>query len=215
MARCGIGSWGGHGPNVTEYVRGTGPRGGRLAPKGLPVAYPLEVGHIYRFDTVTEALVSLRRNGRLGALRYASGRIAGFERRCADGGVTLANAIHLFDPVTHLLDEPPPAVTASLWDTLDRGMDDAGGAVVDRGHLREQVGVGYLTPAVAREVMLVGEHATTAADHSSGDVRVHDHPYVRGPHGWQAIEGRVGVIHAEGPEPFRPSMDEVEKSQRR
>jgi UDP-N-acetylglucosamine 3-dehydrogenase len=166
----------------------------------------VQVGHIYRFHPVTETLASLLASGRLGALRYASGRIAGFKRPRTDGGVTQADAIHLFDLFAHLLGEPPRAVTASLWDGLGRGMDDAAVAVVDHGSVRVHVEVGYFTPEASREIVIAGERATAAADFSSGEVRVHDNRHVPAPDGWQAIEGPVEVMKAAGPEPLRREM---------
>jgi UDP-N-acetylglucosamine 3-dehydrogenase len=167
----------------------------------------VHVGHIYRFHPVTEVLADLLRDGRLGALRYASGRIAGFKRPRADGGVTQADAIHLFDLFAHLLGDPPRAVTASLWDGLGRGMDDAAVVVVDHASLRVHVEVGYFSPRTSREVVIVGDRATAAADFSSSEVRVHDNHHEPGPDGWQAIEGPIEVIKAAGPEPLRRQLE--------
>lgn len=178
-----------------------------LAATAARTAAVVQVGHIYRFHPVAEALASLLGSGRLGRLRYASGRIAGFKRPRADGGVTLADAIHLFDLFSHLLGEPPRAVTASLWDSLGRGMDDAAVAVVDYPSLRVQVEAGYFAPADSREVILAGERATATADFAGADIRVHDSRHVPGPEGWQAVEGPVELIKPTGAEPLRREIE--------
>src|SRR5262249_38273286 len=84
----------------------------------------LQGGHIFRFHPVTEALRQQLAGGAVGALRYCTGRFAGFKRPRTDVGVTMTDAIHYFDLFAHLLGQSPTAVTATLRDYLGRGMDD-------------------------------------------------------------------------------------------
>ena len=55
--------------------------------------------------------------------------------------------------------------------------------------------------------MIVGEHATVAADFGSSEVRVLANRHVPGPGGWQAPEGAVETLKASGPEPLRRELE--------
>ena len=57
----------------------------------------LQVGHVFRFHPVTAALRRALAEGRIGHVRFATGRFAGFKRPRADVGVTGTDAIHFFD----------------------------------------------------------------------------------------------------------------------
>src|SRR5207249_6617588 len=92
----------------------------------------LQVGHVFRFHPVTEALRRQLGEG-IGAIRYATGRFAGFKRPRTDVGVTMTDAIHYFDLFSYLLGVQPTAVTATLRDHLGRGMDDCAFATVEYG----------------------------------------------------------------------------------
>src|SRR2546427_725353 len=50
----------------------------------------VQVGHIFRFHPVTATLRDALESGRIGRVRYAAGRFAGFKRPRADVGVTHA-----------------------------------------------------------------------------------------------------------------------------
>src|SRR5712691_4814435 len=57
----------------------------------------VQVGHIFRFHPVTATLREALAAGRIGRVRYATGRFSGFKRPRADVGVTQTDAIHYFD----------------------------------------------------------------------------------------------------------------------
>jgi UDP-N-acetylglucosamine 3-dehydrogenase len=167
----------------------------------------LQVGHIFRFHPVTEALRERLARGEVGPVRYATGRFAGFKRPRTDVGVTQTDAIHYFDLFAHLLGAAPTAVTATLRDHLGRGMDDLSFSTVEYGGVPVFVEAGYFAPGTSRDCVIVGERATLAADFGSSDVAVHENRHVEGAGGWQAPEGRIQSFKATGAEPLRRELE--------
>ena len=167
----------------------------------------LQVGHIFRFHPVTEVLREQLASGALGAVRYCTGRFAGFKRPRTDVGVTHTDAIHYFDLFAHLLGRAPTAVTATIRDHLGRGLDDSSFCAMEYGPVTAFVEAGYFAPGTQRDCVIVGEHATLAADFGSSEVRVHANRHVHEPGGWQAPDGGVEVIKAGGPEPLRRELE--------
>jgi UDP-N-acetylglucosamine 3-dehydrogenase len=167
----------------------------------------LQVGHIFRFHPVTEALRHWLATGKLGAVRYCTGRFAGFKRPRTDVGVTMTDAVHYFDLFAYLLGRAPTAVTATLRDYLGRGMDDCSFSTVEYGSVPAFIEAGYFAPGTARDCVIVGERLTLAADFGASEVRVHANRHVEGPTGWQAPEGAVETLKASGPEPLRRELE--------
>ena len=100
----------------------------------------LQVGHIFRFHPVTQLLRERIKSGSVGAIRYCTGRFAGFKRPRHDVGVTQTDGIHYFDLFAYLLEKNPTAVTATLRDFLGRGMDDVGFCAVEYGDVPDHSG---------------------------------------------------------------------------
>ena len=167
----------------------------------------LQVGHIFRFHPVTSALRERLTTGALGRVRYCTGRFAGFKRPRTDVGVTQTDAIHYYDLFAHLLAREATAVTATLRDHLGRGLDDFSLATVEYGDVPAIVEAGYFAPGTARDCVIVGEHATVAADFGSSEVRVLANRHVQSASGWQAPEGTVESFKASGPEPLRRELE--------
>jgi len=167
----------------------------------------LQVGHIFRFHPVTEALRERLASGDVGPVRYATGRFAGFKRPRNDVGVTQTDAIHYFDLFAYLLGAAPTAVTATLRDHLGRGMDDLSFSTVEYGAVSAFVEAGYFAPGTYRDCVIVGERATLAADFGSSEVAVHENRHVAGADGWQAPEGRTQSFKATGAEPLRRELE--------
>ena len=167
----------------------------------------LQVGHIFRFHPVTEALRERLAAGALGAVRYCTGRFAGFKRPRTDVGVTQTDAIHYFDLFAHLLGTAPTAVTATLSDQLGRGMDDLSFCAVEYGTVPAFIEAGYFAPGTYRDCVMVGERATVAADFGSSEVAVHENRHVLAGGAWQAPEGSVKAFKATGPEPLRRELE--------
>lgn len=180
----------GQGRALAEAVR----RAGRV----------LQVGHVFRYHPVTEAL--RQRLPAIGALRYAAGRFAGFKRPRTDVGVTHTDAIHYFDLFAHLLGRPPTAVTATLRDALGRGLDDLAFITVEYGPVPVFVEAGYFAPGTHRDCTLVGEQATLVGDFGTGELRVLANRHVQADGAWKAVEGPVELVKAAGPEPLRAEL---------
>ena len=130
----------------------------------------LQVGHIFRFHPVTDCLREALAADRIGAVRYATGRFAGFKRPRADVGVTQTDAIHYFDLFAHLLGRDATAVTATVRDYLGRGMDDLSFTTVEYGETPAIVEAGYFVPGTHRECVIVGERGSLVADFGQSTV---------------------------------------------
>jgi UDP-N-acetylglucosamine 3-dehydrogenase len=167
----------------------------------------LQVGHVFRFHPVTDALRRYLDAGALGRVRYATARFAGFKRPRSDSGVTRADAIHAYDLLAYLLRAAPTAVTATLRDHLSRGLDDCSFSTVEYGPVATFVEAGYFAPQTSRTCVIVGAEATIAADFAAAEVRLHRNRHVPGATGWEACAGPVEVIAAEGPEPLARELE--------
>jgi len=162
----------------------------------------LQVGHIFRFHPVTSFLRERLRSGSVGAVRYCTGRFAGFKRPRTDVGVTQTDGIHYFDLFAHLLEREPTAVTATLRDYLGRGMDDLGVCAVEYGDVPAFVEAGYFAPGTYRDCVIVGEQETLAGDFGTAEVKVYANRHVRQGGAWNASEGAASTHKATGPEPL-------------
>jgi UDP-N-acetylglucosamine 3-dehydrogenase len=181
--------------------------GRRLASIVAETGRVLQVGHIFRFHPVTTALRERLAAGTLGRVRYCTGRFAGFKRPRTDVGVTQTDAIHYFDLFAHLLEREATAVTATLRDYLGRGLDDCSFTTVEYGDVPAFVEAGYFAPGTYRDCVIVGEHATLAADFGTSEVRVLANRHVETATGWQAPEGAVESFKASGSEPLRRELE--------
>jgi UDP-N-acetylglucosamine 3-dehydrogenase len=181
--------------------------GRALAALAARTGCPLQVGHIYRFHPVTDALRELLATGAVGRVRYGQGRFVGFKRPRPDAGVTRSDAIHWFDLFACVLSHRATAVTAVVRDHLGRGMDDCAFAVVEYGRVPILVESGYFAPETRRDCVIVGERGAIVADFATCEVRVHGSRHVRGVSGWHAEEGPVEVLKAAGPEPLRRQLE--------
>jgi predicted dehydrogenase len=162
----------------------------------------VQVGHIFRFHPVSAALKGLVAEGRIGTVRYLTGRFAGFKRPRTDVGVTQTDAIHYFDLFADLLGRPPSAVTATLRDYLGRGMDDLSFATVEYGEIPAFVEAGYFVPGTHRECVVVGERGSLVADFGRSTVTVFEGRHDRVDGHWMAREGAAETITASGEEPL-------------
>ena len=192
---------------IEKPLTATVSEGEQLAALASGTARAVQVGHIFRFHPVTAVLREHLAAGALGRLRYCTGRFAGFKRPRPDVGVTQTDAIHYFDLFAYLLDRDATAVTATLRDHLGRGLDDCSFTTVEYGDVAAHIEAGYFTPGTHRDCVIVGEHATLAADFGSGEVRVLANRHVETPSGWQATEGSIESFKASGPEPLRRQLE--------
>ena len=105
----------------------------RLAAIAAETGRALQVGHIFRFHPVTAAVRAALAAGRLGRLRFATGRFSGFKRPRTDVGVTQTDAIHYFDLFAYLFERAATRVSAVQRDYLGRGLDDMSVTTVEYG----------------------------------------------------------------------------------
>ncbi len=166
----------------------------------------LQVGHIFRFHPVTQLMRARIRSGTMGAVRYGTGRFAGFKRPRTDVGATQTDGIHYFDLFAYLLQENPTAVTATLRDFLGRGMDDVGFCTVEYGRVPAFVEVGYFAPGTYRDCVIVGEEETLAGDFGTAEVKVLANRHVKHGEAWNAPDGAGETLKASGPEPLRQEL---------
>ena len=111
--------------------------GRALAAAATAAGRTLQVGHIFRFHPVTATLRAALTAGRIGRVRFATGRFAGFKRPRTDVGVTHTDAIHYFDLFAHLLGREATRVSAVQRDYLGRR---SGRHVADHGDVRRRPG---------------------------------------------------------------------------
>ena len=166
----------------------------------------VQVGHIFRFHPVTATLRAALGAGRVGAVRYATGRFAGFKRPRTDVGVTHTDAIHYFDLFAHLLGRDATSVTALQRDYLGRGMDDMSLTTVLYGEVPVTVEANYFVPGSHRECVIVGARGALVADYGSSTVFLHAGEHQRRNGGWDAVDAGKEELPARGEEPLRREL---------
>ena len=172
----------------------------------------LQVGHIFRFHPVSDVLRRCLAEGRVGQVRYLTGRFAGFKRPRTDVGATQTDAIHYFDLFAHLLGRGPTAVTATLRDYLGRGLDDLSFVTVEYGEVPAFVEAGYFAPGTYRDCLIVGDRGSLVADFGRSFVTVFGQRHQRRDGQWVAREGDREEIKAAGEEPLRRELQEFLES---
>jgi predicted dehydrogenase len=184
----------------------TAAEGRGLATAAVQAGRLLQVGHILRFHPVTRTLQEALADGRIGTIRYASGRFAGFKRPRTDVGVTHTDAIHYFDLFGHLLEREATSVLAFQRDFLGRGLDDLSVTCVNFGDVPAIVEANYFAPGTQRECVLVGERGSLVADYASGTVTLHAVEFARGEAAWEALDrGKENLPVGEG-EPLQREL---------
>src|SRR5713226_8723646 len=133
----------------------------------------VQVGHIFRFHPVTATLRQALAAGRVGAVRFATGRFSGFKRPRTDVGVTQTDAIHYFDLFAHLFEREATSVAAVQRDHLGRGLDDMSVTLVHYGDVPTVVEANYFVPGTHRECVIVGERGSLVADYGASTVTLH------------------------------------------
>lgn len=171
-------------------------RGGRV----------VQVGHIFRFHPVTTALRAALADGRLGHVRYATGRFAGFKRPRTDVGVTHTDAIHYFDLFADLFQHEPTTVSALQRDFLGRGLDDMSVTTVTYGDIPAIVEANYFVPGTWRECVVVTEGGTLVADYAASTLRLHAGTHERRGEAWEAVDTGKEDFAISGEEPLRAEL---------
>ncbi|MBM4439205.1 MAG: Gfo/Idh/MocA family oxidoreductase [Candidatus Rokubacteria bacterium] len=174
---------------VEKPLATTVAEGRALAATASRTGRVLQVGHIYRFHPVTTALRAALAAGRIGRVRFASGRFGGFKRPRPDTGVTLSDAIHWFDLFAYVLERPATAVMSVQRDHLGRGLDDFSLSVVQYGDVPVTVEAEYFTPGTHRSCTIVGEDGRLAADYTTSRLTLHTGAHRATGSEWRADAG--------------------------
>jgi UDP-N-acetylglucosamine 3-dehydrogenase len=181
--------------------------GRRLASAAESAGRVLQVGHIFRFHPVTAALRDALAKQQVGAVRYATGRFAGFKRPRTDVGVTHTDAIHYFDLFAYLFHRTATSVLAVQHDYLGRGLDDLSVTAVRYGDITAIVEADYFVPGTHRQCVIVGDRGALVADYGAGTVVFHPGEHRQRGTGWDAVEGAAENVPANGAEPLRVELE--------
>jgi predicted dehydrogenase len=166
----------------------------------------VQVGHIFRFHPVTATLRQALGAGRIGAVRYATGRFAGFKRPRSDAGVTHTDALHYFDLFAYLFDHPATSVAALQRDYLGRGLDDLSVTIVHYGDMPAVIEANYFVPGTHRECVIVGERGSLVADYGGATVTLHLGELKKTGAGWEAVDTGKEELPVPGEEPLRREL---------
>ena len=192
---------------IEKPLAGSVAEGRRLAEAARASGRVLQVGHIFRFHPVTAALREALAAGRIGRVRFATGRFSGFKRPRTDVGVTHTDAIHYFDLFAYLFGRPATAVAALQRDYLGRGLDDLSVTLVHYGDVPALVEANYFVPGTQRECVIVGETGSLVADYGTGSVALHSGEHRQRGAAWEAIDTGKEDLRASGAEPLKLELD--------
>jgi predicted dehydrogenase len=188
---------------VEKPLTRTAEEGRRLGVIAAETGRIVQVGHVFRFHPVTAVLEATLRAGRIGAVRYATGRFSGFKRPRTDVGVFQTDGIHYVDLFRVLLHRDPTAVWALQRDFLGRGLDDLSLVTVHYGDVPVVIDANYFAPGTHRECVIVGEAGSLEADYGTSTVTLHSGSHRRAGTGWEAVDtGKEELATGDG-EPLR------------
>lgn len=188
---------------IEKPLTATLAEGRELAAAAEDAGRVVQVGHIFRFHPVTAALRQALQAGRIGGVRYATGRFAGFKRPRTDVGVTQTDAIHYFDLFAHLFERAATRVSALQRDYLGRGLDDMSLTIVHYGDIPATVEANYFVPGTHRECVIVGERGSLVADYGSSTVTLHLGEFRKQGEAWEAVDTGKEELTARGEEPLQ------------
>ena len=192
---------------IEKPLARTAEEGRRLVATAAETGRVVQVGHIFRFHPVTAVLEEALATGRIGAVRYATGRFSGFKRPRTDVGVFQTDGIHYVDLFRVLLRRDPTAVSALQRDFLGRGLDDLSVAVVHYGDVPVVIEANYFVPGTHRECVIVGDEGSLVADYGTGTVTVHTGVHRRAGEGWEAVDTGKEELPTGGGEPLRLELE--------
>ncbi len=192
---------------IEKPLTRTAVEGRRLAAITRETGRVVQVGHIFRFHPVTAAMQQALVAGSIGAVRYATGRFAGFKRPRTDVGVFHTDGIHYVDLFRYLLQRDPTAVAALQRDFLGRGLDDFSVAMVDYGDVPAVIEANYFVPGTDRECVIVGERGTLVADYGAGTVTLHSGEHRRRGSTWEAVDAGKEELPTGDREPLRLELE--------
>jgi predicted dehydrogenase len=152
---------------------------------------------------VTATVRAALAEGRIGAVRYATGRFSGFKRPRTDVGVFQTDGIHYVDLFAHLLEREATVVSALQRDFLGRGLDDMSVTTVGFGDVPVVIETNYFVPGTHRECVIVGERGSLVADYGTSTVMLHTGEHVRTGAAWEAVDLGKDELAVARDEPLR------------
>jgi UDP-N-acetylglucosamine 3-dehydrogenase len=192
---------------IEKPLTRTAAEGRRLAVIAREMGRVVQVGHIFRFHPVTAVMRQALDVGRLGAVRYATGRFAGFKRPRTDVGVFHTDGIHYVDLFRHLLRRDPTGVAALQRDFLGRGLDDFSVVTVEYGDVPTVIEANYFVPGTYRDCVIVGERGSLIADYGASTVTLYTGEHRRRGVAWEAVDAGKEELPAGGREPLRLELE--------
>lgn len=192
---------------IEKPLTRTAAEGRRLVARVRETGRVVQVGHIFRFHPVTAALEAALAAGRIGAVRYATGRFSGFKRPRTDVGVFQTDGIHYVDLFRHLLRRDPTGVSALQRDFLGRGLDDLSVVTVEYHDVPVVIEANYFVPGTYRDCVIVGQEGSLVADYGTGTVTLHLGEHRRVGATWEAVDTGKEDLPASGGEPLRLELE--------
>jgi predicted dehydrogenase len=192
---------------IEKPLTATAAEGRRLVAAADAAGRVVQVGHIFRFHPVTATLCAALAEGRIGAVRYGTGRFAGFKRPRTDVGVFHTDGIHFVDVFAHVLGRQATAVAALQRDFLGRGLDDVSLVTVSFGDVPVTIEANYFVPGTHRECVIVGERGSLVADYDAGTVTLHTSEHVRKGNTWDAVDRGKEELPVAVAEPLRLELE--------
>lgn len=167
----------------------------------------VQAGHIFRYNPASLFIRDAIRKGDLGTVRVLFGRYAGFKRPRTDVGVLQTDAIHYLDLFSFFLDARPLRVQAVTRDFLGRGLEDTALVDLDYGSAIAHVEAGYFPPETQRDVTVVGDQKTIAADIVAQKVSLFSQRHVKKEGRWGVEGGSVFSPEIKAGEPLKMELD--------
>jgi predicted dehydrogenase len=192
---------------IEKPLTRTAAEGRRLLAVAHESRRAVQVGHIFRFHPVTATLRAALAAGRIGAVRYATGRFSGFKRPRTDVGVFQTDGIHYVDLFRHLLGRDPTGVSALQRDFLGRGLDDLSVVTVHYGEVPVVIEANYFVPGTYRDCVIFGEDGSLVADYGTGTVTLHRGEHRRAGPAWEAVDTGKEELPVVGGEPLRLELE--------
>ena len=188
---------------IEKPLTTTADEGRRLVAAAAAARRIVQVGHIFRFHPVTATLRAALAEGRVGGIRYATGRFSGFKRPRTDVGVFHTDGVHYVDLFASLLGREATAVAALQRDFLGRGLDDLSVVTVSYDDVPVVIEANYFVPGTHRECVIVGERGSLVADYGAGTVTLYAGEHVNKGAAWDAVDRGKEELSVAAGEPLR------------
>lgn len=136
----------------------------------------LMVGHIFRFNSLTNELKNVIESGKLGKIFFIQSERLGLRTPRSDCGVLFDFAIHDIDTVCYLNERShPEEITAITGVYLQHSVEDFGMlALKFSNDALAHIVVSWLTPQKVRQLTVVGKERSASVDFVTSKMKIHD-----------------------------------------